>query len=145
MSPILCCPEAALEAVLMVASHPMRNEVVCLLLNDRHNIIGSMVINDAPRDIGELTSHFSRLAAQMPRVKALSFAFCLAEKGVPAVQAAEHIGFLDSRERFECIGIDLVDWFLIGGGKAISIAEMTDAESLWRTDLSCASRGALPV
>jgi hypothetical protein len=132
----------------MVASHPMRNEVVCLLLSDRHNIIGSMVINDPPRDLGDLTGHFCRLAAEMPRVKALSFAFCLADKAVPVVRAAEHLDFLDSRERFELIGIELVDWFLIGGGKAISLAEVTDAEQLWRTDVNsgcCAMPGALPV
>jgi hypothetical protein len=144
----LCCPTAALDVVLMVASHPPRPEVVCLLLDINHRGQSSFVVTDAPRDLSELTGSIARVCAELPWVRAVVLAYCSPGGGyLPS--ALEQIAFLDGREQFDLIGVELLDWFVLDAGRACSLAEATDARPLWRhgggTATCCSSLSAAPV
>jgi hypothetical protein len=144
----VCCPTAALDVVLMLASHPPRAELVCLLLDGNHCVQSSFVVTDAPRDVTGLTVSIARVCAELPWVQAVVLACCSPGGGyVPS--ALEHIAFLDSREQFDLIGVELVDWFVLDAGRASSLAEATDARGLWRhgngTATCCSSLDVAPV
>jgi hypothetical protein len=148
MSAPLCCPVAALDVILMLASHPPRAEVVCLLLDGNHVGQSSIVVSDAPRNLAELTDSFARVCAELPWVRAVVLACCSPGGGyIPS--HLEHLEFLESREQFDLIGVDLLDWFMLDSGRACSLAEATDARSLWRhvngTATCCSSLDAAPV
>ncbi len=144
----LCCPTAALDVVLMLASHPPRPEVVCLLLDANHRGQSAFVVTDAPRDLPELTASITRVCAELPWVRAVVLA-CCSPGGGYLPSALEQIAFLDSREQFDLIGVELIDWFLVDAGRASSLAEATDARELWRhgngTATCCSSRDVAPV
>ena len=148
MSAPLCCPTAALDVVLMLASHPPRPEVVCLLLDANHRGQSSFVVTDAPRDLTELTTSITRGCAQVPWVRAVVLA-CCSPGGGYLPSALEQIAFLDSREQFDLIGVELLDWFVLDAGRASSLAEATDARPLWRhgdvTATCCSSLDVAPV
>jgi hypothetical protein len=46
----------------------------------------------------------------------------------------ELVTFHDLRERFDELGVDIVDWFLVAGKRASSMAELTDSQARWRHD-----------
>lgn len=142
MSVLLCCPTSALDVILSVATHPSRSEAVCLLLNEYHCVRSSFVIAKAPRDLGSLTSALSGICEALPWVRAVIFA-TLSNGSGTVPNAAEQIDFLDCRERFSVIGVDLIDWFILNAGVAASVAEITDARSLWRH--AGGSSGCAPV
>lgn len=144
----VCCPTAALDIVLSLASHPPRPEVVCLLLDTDHRVQSSLVVTDAPRDLTSLTGSFTRVCAELPWVRAVVFACCSPGRGyLPS--ATEQIAFLDGREQFDLIGVALLDWFVLDSGRACSLAEATDARPLWRhgsgTATCCSSLDVAPV
>jgi hypothetical protein len=144
----LCCPTAALDVTLLLASHPPRNEAVCLFLDADHRGRTSFVITDAPRDLTDLTASISRVCAELPWVRAVVLACSSPGRGYLPT-AVEQIAFLESRERFDLIGVELLDWFLLDAGMACSLAEATDARHLWRhghgTATCCSSLDAAPV
>jgi hypothetical protein len=47
-------------------------------------------------------------------------------------EPADHLRLLDLRAIFDDVGVQLLDWFVIAGGYASSLAELTDARPLWR-------------
>lgn len=131
MSTLICCPQSALDVVLLLATAPPRNETVCLLLDADHRGLGSLVVNDAPRDLAAFTTALSGLLSRLSSIQALVLAtMCPGTGWQPS--PSEHISFLDCRERLELLNVELVDWFLLDDGHATSLAESTDAQSLWR-------------
>lgn len=142
----LCCPVAALDIILSLATHPPRSELVCLLVDINHQVQSSLVVADAPRDITSLTGSFARICAELPWVRAIVLA-CCSPGGGYLPNATEQIAFLDSREQFDLIGVELLDWFVLDAGRASSLAEATDARLLWRhgTATCCSSRDVAPV
>lgn len=131
MSDLLCCPQSALDVVLLVATAPPRKETVCLLLDADHHGLGSLVVNDAPRDLVAFITALSCLLPRLGSVRAVVLATSCAGAGWQA-SPAEHIAFLECRERLELLNVELVDWFLFDDGHATSLAESTDARPLWR-------------
>jgi hypothetical protein len=148
MHPPMCCPIAALDVILALASHPPRHEVVCLLLDAHHRGQSSLVVTDAPRDLTGLTASFTQVCAELPWVRAVVVASCSPGGGFLPT-AAEQIAFFDSREQFDLIGVELLDWFVLDAGRASSLAEATDARALWRhgntTATCCSSLDVAPV
>jgi hypothetical protein len=144
----VCCPTAALDVILLLASHPPRHEVVCLLLDADHRGRSSFVVTDAPRDVTDLTASIALVCAELPWVRAVVLA-CCSPGGGYLPTALEQIAFLESRERFDLIGVELLDWFVLDAGRAASLAEATDARHLWRhgsgTATCCSSLDAAPV
>lgn len=131
MSTVLCCPQAALDVVLLLATSPPRKETVCLLLDADHRGLGSVVVKDAPRDLMAFTATLSDVLSRLACIRAVVLATSCPGFGWQP-SPGEHIAFLECRERLEPINVDLIDWFLLDDGHATSLAESTDARSLWR-------------
>jgi hypothetical protein len=121
-------------AIVDVVDRPLRPQTVVLAFNDFGAPDVCLVIDRTPRDIGELTQHLAQALARMPGAATVIVGTtCVGESAAtPLVASAdEHIGFLEAREVLELMGVDLVDWFLVGSCHALSLAELTDAQSRW--------------
>jgi DNA repair protein RadC len=132
MSPSLCCPAAALDIVLLVASHPPRPEIVCLMLDANHRGLSSMVVSNAPNDLVTVARSFCPVLTPLTPVKAIVLASARPGLGFEPT-ADQQIAFLECRELFHLLEIELIDWFLLDAGHATSLAEATDARTLWRS------------
>lgn len=126
----LAGPEDALSVLFSAASHPPRPEVLCLLLDHAHRGLGCIVVVGAGpvTPVAEMLEH---LVCGEPSIAA----FVLG-----SVRTGEHAGagrgdllaFHDLRERFDVLGVDLVDWFVLHERHAASLAELTDSQVRWR-------------
>jgi hypothetical protein len=148
---VLCDPDDALAVIRMVA-RPEVDSTVCLLLDDRHARIAAVVVTGesgppAAHALSELLEEVV-LAAQ-PAVGAVVLA------SVPAVEAVSgrppdellrarwsHSGPLADApcawceldvldERLEEIGVELVEWFLVVGERAVGLRRAVGQASRW--------------
>lgn len=123
-------PEDALAVVLTAASEPQRPETVCLVLDHAHRGLGCIVlVGEGPVQVAaEMLEH---LASQEPTVAALVMASVRPGR-FPAPTRGDLLTFHDLRERFDEVAVDLLDWFVIAGRRAASLAELTDSQPRWR-------------
>ena len=126
----LAGPEDALSVVLSAASQPARDEAVCLLLDHAHRGLGCLVIvgRGPASELGEV---LMELAAQEPAVAGVVLASIRPRAG-HGPGRPDVLAFHDLRERLDELAVDLVDWFVITGRKAASLAELTDSQVRWR-------------
>jgi hypothetical protein len=105
-------------AIVDVVDRPLRPQTVVLAFNDFGAPDVCLVIDRTPRDIGELTQHLAQALARMPGAATV-------------IVGTTCVGESAAREVLELMGVDLVDWFLVGSRHALSLAELTDAQSRW--------------
>jgi hypothetical protein len=125
-------PDDALDVVAVALSHPPSLETVCLLLDHAHR--GDVIVSiagageaDHMAGIGALLSD---LAMRDPQLGAVVLATARPRGGAVPTHDDE-LSFLGLRGELEGAGVDLLDWFLVADGMAASLAELTDARSLW--------------
>lgn len=128
----LAGPEDALSVILTAASRPARAESIVLVLDHAHRGLGCIVVvGEGP--IGPVAEMLDHLAATEPHVAALVLA---SVRTGPPDEAGpgrgDLLAFHDLRARFDALGVDLVDWFVIVGRGASSLAELTDCQPRWR-------------
>ncbi len=128
----LAGPEDALSVILAAASRPARAETICLVLDHAHRGLGCIVVvGDGP--IGPVAEMLDHLTATEPSVAALVLASV--RTGTDAESGpgrGDLLAFHDLRAQFDAIGVDLVDWFVVVGPRASSLAELTDSQPRWR-------------
>ena len=124
-------PADALSVIVAAASNPPRPETICLLVDRAHcGIACVVVIGAAPID--EIAQTMLLLADAEPSVAAVVLASVRpGPKRQP--QANDHFVFDDLRTTFDDAGLDLLDWFVLDGRRAASMAELTDSQSRWRS------------
>jgi hypothetical protein len=126
-------PEDAL-GVLLAGATPDRPSATYLLLDATHCGITCLEVAgrgdaEAVVDVAELLLH---TAGDEPRLAALIIAtFRPGRSHVP--EPGDTWCFGELRDLLADAGIDLLDWFVVGGGFATSLAEISGAPWLWRT------------
>ena len=126
----LRCPEDALSVILTAASQPERDENIVLLLDQAHRGLGCLVVvGRGP--LTELTETLEELAMQEPTVTAFVLATVRPARGRQPGRP-DVLAFHDMRERFDELGVDVLDWFLVSDRHAASLAELTDSQVRWR-------------
>ena len=126
-------PEDAL-GVLLAGATPDRPTATYLLLDGDHRGITCLEVSgrgdaDAVFDVAEL---LLRTAADENGLSALVIAsFRPTRSHVP--EPGDTWCFGELRELLADAGIELLDWFVVAGGFATSLAELSEATWLWRT------------
>ena len=126
----LAGPEDALSVVFAAMSAPEQHETILLLLDHAHRGLGCVVVtgqgpHSAVIDLVE------ELALQESSLCAFVLASVRAGGGYLPT-ADDELAFHDVRARLDVIGVDLVDWFVIGQRHAASLVEITDSQTRWR-------------
>jgi hypothetical protein len=120
-------------SVLLAGGGPAPPAVCCLLLNDRHRGLLAVEVagpagSEAVLDVAEVV-----LAAsdQHPELAAVVLAsFRTGQDHLP--EAGDEATFAELRDVFDDAGLELVDWFVVAGGYAASLAELTGAPPRWK-------------
>jgi DNA repair protein RadC len=118
--------------ILLVGPHPVTAGVTCLLLDERHR--GLTCLDVSGRGDAEAVSAVAELlvgaAEQEP-----DFAAVVIASSAPArthhPQPEEVRTFAELLDVFDDAGIELIDWFVIAGGFATSLAEHTGVPWRW--------------
>jgi len=121
-------PQEAL-AVFLAASG-RAPETIVLVLDQRH--CGSVcLVVEGVVPVDALVTLLTALARADPRVGAV----VVASTGCSTAQlSAEHeLAWFEAREALDGLGVDLLDWFLLTGRQAGSVAELTDSQWRWRS------------
>ena len=128
-------PRDALEAILFVATSPARHETICLLLDHAHCGVSAVVIEgpEADDDLLGVGQMLIDACGQADTIGAIVLAT------VRPGQSHEPSGYdqgrwFDLRARFEEAGVELLDWFVVAGGLAASLCEITDSRWRWLDD-----------
>lgn len=123
-------PEDALSVVFAAVSEPERHETVLLLLDHAHRGLGCIVVTGRG-PLSALTDVVEELALQEPAL--CGFVLATVRPGAGYLpDARDERAFHDVRTRLDVLGVDLVDWFMIGQRHAASLAELTDSQLRWR-------------
>lgn len=125
-------PEDALSVILTAASRPARPESIVLVLDHAHRGLGCIVVvGDGPiGPVAEMLDHFT---ASEPQVAALVLASVrTGPESEAGAGRGDLLAFHDLRARFDAVGVDIVDWFVVVGQHAASLAELTDSTPRWR-------------
>jgi hypothetical protein len=128
-------PRDAIDVLLVVASQPHRPEAIALVLDHAHRGITCMVVDGAGSpELCDVADVLLSAVAGRRRVGAFVLATTeprtwLAGGGRPDAEC--ELAWFDLRERFESAGYELLDWFVLSGGLALSMAEHTDSRSCW--------------
>lgn len=120
------CPEDALAVVLATASH--RDSLVALLLSDERSSGASITFEDVYDE--DIASVVLMLCDAAPADGELVLASMRTGRGV-AVSMDEVYVWFDLCSIAEAAGVRLIDWFLIDGESARSMAETTFSEDRW--------------
>jgi DNA repair protein RadC len=128
-------PEDALRVVLAVASDPPGPETVVLVLDQAHRGITCLACEGATSagQVAELGALLVVLSEQEPRVGAVVMA--TARPGEPVGPSPEdEATYFDLRQSLAEVDVDLLDWFLLADGLAVSVAETVDACWRWTAE-----------
>jgi hypothetical protein len=130
----LAGPEDALRVLLAVASDPPAPETVALLLDGAHRGLTCFVCEGAHRapQVAELGTLLGRLTDQEPAVAAVVLATARPDGGIEP-EADDERTFFSLQGALAERGVDLVDWFVLAGGLASSLAERFDACWRWHS------------
>lgn len=120
------CPEDALAVVLATASH--RDTLVALLLSDERSSGASITFEDVYDE--DVASVLLMLCEAAPTDGELILASIRHGRGVTASMDEVYVWF-DLCSIAEAEGVRLIDWFLIDGESARSMAETTFSEDRW--------------
>jgi len=126
-------PRDALDVITLAASG--RAETICLLLDHAHRGITVVIIEGSGPDddlvgLGDL---LVRAATETGAVGAVVLATARPGRShLP--DAGDERRWFDLRIRFEEAGVDLLDWFVLSGGLASSLCELTDSRWRWLDD-----------
>ena len=117
-------------AVFLQASLGEQAETIVLVLDHRHRGSVCLVVSSAlsPDALVTLLVALGRADRQ---VGALVVASTARVSTSPSAQ--DELTWFEARERLDDLGVDLLDWFLIVGGQAGSMAELTDSQCRWRS------------
>lgn len=126
-------PEEALATILVAATQPPAEETICLLLDRAHCGLGCLTVEGTTDDdaVYRVADFLVDVAVDRARLGAVVIATARPGRS-HWPEAADHLRFLDLRAIFDDVGVELLDWFVIAGGYASSLAELTDARPLWR-------------
>lgn len=128
----LTAPEQALGTMLVAVSDPPAPETVCLLLDRARCGLGCVVVSGGPDDAVYRVADFL-IDAALDNARLAAVVLGTVRPGRPHLpEPSDHLRFFDLRAMFDDVGVELIDWFVIAGGFASSLAELTDARSLWR-------------
>ena len=120
------CPEDALAVVLATASH--RDSLVALLLSDGRTTGASITFEDVLDE--DIASVVLMMCEAAPPGGELILASIRSGRGIGASMDEVYVWF-DLCSIAEAAGVRLIDWFLIDGGTARSMAETTFSEDRW--------------
>lgn len=128
-------PLDALSLITLAAATPSRPETICLLM-DASRRGGTCVVVDGTDDDEAIESvadfvlaAIAELGAGVGVVDAVVLASVRPGRGAPG--DSDHWRWFALRDRFEDAGIDLLDWFVLGRGATVSMAELTDSHVRW--------------
>lgn len=125
--------EEALATILAATAQPPVPETICLLLDPAHCGLGCVTVDGTTDDdaVYRVADFLVDVALERTRLGAVVLATARPGRShLP--EPADHLRFLDLRAIFDDVGVQLLDWFVIAGGYASSLAELTDARPLWR-------------
>lgn len=120
------CPEDALAVVLATASH--RDTLVALLLSGGRSSGASITFEDVYDE--DVASVVLMLCEAAPPDGELILASIRPGRGIAASMDEVYVWF-DLCSIAEAEGVRLIDWFLIDGDGARSMAETTFSEDRW--------------
>lgn len=125
-------PEDALS-VLLAGGGPAAPCIASLLLDGYHRGLAFVEVGGAADTDAVLDAVETVLAAAEaePGLAAVVVA-CFREGAGHLPWPGEAECFATLRDLCDEVGVELVDWFLVGGGLATSLAELTGAASRWR-------------
>ena len=128
-------PDDALAVILTATASPARPETICVLLDHAHRGLGVIVVEGAMSDDGifEIAEVVLRAADGHGAIGAVVLATARPGRTHQPTDA-DHDRWFALRGRFEAVGVELLDWFVIGRGFAASLAELTDSKWLWLED-----------
>jgi hypothetical protein len=119
--------------VLLAGGGATPPAIGCLLLDERHRgLLAVDVVGragaDAVLDVAEVMLAASAQHAEMAAVVLASF-----RDGADHLpEAGDEATFAELRDLFDDAGIELLDWFLVAGGYATSLAELTGTTARWK-------------
>lgn len=127
-------PDDALAVILAAAASPARPETVCVLLDHAHRGLGVIVVEGAMADDGIF--EIAEVVVRAADGGAMGAVVLATARPGRSHQPSDddHDRWFELRARFEAAGVELLDWFLIAGGFAASLAELTDSKWLWLDD-----------
>lgn len=126
-------PDEALRIVLAAASDPPRAETIAVLLDGAHRGLSPCVVCDgasSASQVIELGELIAVVGAQEPALGAVVLASARPGRGIE-VAADDEAAFYGLRHDMADGGVDLLDWFLLDGGLAASVCELTDGCWHW--------------
>jgi hypothetical protein len=128
-------PRDALDVITLAVSHPARPETICLLLDRAHRGFTVVIIEGSGPDddlmgLGDL---LIGAAADSGAIGAVVIATVRPDRShLP--DANDERRWFDLRVRFDEAGVELLDWFVLSGGLASSLCELTDSRWRWLDD-----------
>ena len=113
----ISCAETALLTLAMAIQRPLRAETVTLLLDDQRRGIAVAVVSGThqPDDVLEVVECFTRSAAHGGRVDSIIVASVRPDRSDEATTAADVDRWLEMSDIAEQAGVELLEWFVIGG------------------------------
>jgi len=127
--------EDAIDVLLLAASQPYRPEAIALVLDHAHRGLACVVVDGATdATLSEVATALLLSAEARSGVGAFVLATTAPPGGWPADghELERHeMQWFDLREQFETPGYDLLDWFVLVDGLAVSMAELTDSHARW--------------
>jgi hypothetical protein len=133
-SPVLRSAPAALDAVLDALDWPLRPQSVVFVFGPRGQPLVCVHIDGGL----EVDGFFRSLTALVRPVEMAHSVFVGTVAPFSPEPAVEfQVGFLDGRDQFDALGVELIDWFLVDPTidnehvRAVSLAEATVARSYW--------------
>jgi len=128
-------PEDALEVILASASQPPRPETICLLLDHAHRGGTVVVVEGAATDADlEALAGLLLCAAGQGGGPAAVVLATVRPGCSHLASAPDERCWFGLRERFDEAGVELLDWFILAGGVATSVAETTDSRWQWQRE-----------
>jgi hypothetical protein len=125
-------PVAALDVVLAAASQPLTDETIAVVLDHAHRGMAVFTVTGAatPEGVSSVARVLAELARRGSGIGAAVLATMRAGGGAEP-NDGDHFCFLDLRAQLDLAGVELLDWFLLDGRCAASMAEVTDAQCRW--------------
>lgn len=126
---LLDAPATALELLLLAADQPPRPQTICLLA--RPECPGGVaLIFDGVESNDDLDLLAGVLVAACRPGDRLALGSVRPDDDhLPTV--LDELRWVALRSRFERRQVELLDWFLLAGGHATSLAEWTESEDRW--------------
>jgi len=122
-------PADALELLLLAADEPQRPQTICLLARPEHPG-GVAVVFDGVESDDDIDLLCELMVAACRSGDRIALGSVRPDDDhLPT--ALDELRWVTMRRRFESVGIELLDWFLLAGGDATSLAEWTDSDDRW--------------